>query len=143
YNCPLGTIVDVWVNDAFTTFTASSSLSLGANNGISYSPPLGSVVEFLCTGGANGTDQALLISPITSGKIVLGSAYTNSTVTASAIFSIPVGANQSNTIHCHGLYQVAASGYFGLTITGPASPLEFTYDFNKGTTSSSNAITYL
>lgn len=74
-------------------------------------------------------------------KVILTSAYTNATATASTIMSFSVSASTSYTVHCHGLYKAATSGKFAFTLTGP-SPVLVTYDFLQTTTLSSNAPTF-
>ena len=80
---------------------------------------------------------------LASVKTWLESAFTNATVTATTFLSFTLDASTTYAIHCHGVYKVAASGYFALLIAGPASPTRVTYDFNVGTAISSNAVTYL
>ena len=83
------------------------------------------------------------VSAIPVQKAMLASAYTNATASATTIMSFSVAASTSYALHCHGLYKAAASGYFGFTLSGPASPGLATYDFDKATTIASNAVTYL
>jgi hypothetical protein len=77
-------------------------------------------------------------------KSVLASNYTNSSSTPSTIISFNVVANATNVYHCHGLWQQAnTSGYFGFTMTGPASPTSVVWDFQKENNVSSNSPTLL
>ena len=75
---------------------------------------------------------------------MLASNYTNSSSTPSTIISFSVVANATNVYHCHGLWQQAnTSGYFGFSMTGPASPTSVVWDFQKENNVSSNSPTLL
>lgn len=88
--------------------------------------------------GAAGTCGTPII------KSVLASNYTNSSSTPSTIISFSVVANATNVYHCHGLWQQAnTSGYFGFSMTGPASPTSVVWDFQKENNVSSNSPTLL
>ncbi|HEY1808852.1 MAG TPA: hypothetical protein VGG42_09835 [Acidobacteriaceae bacterium] len=76
-------------------------------------------------------------------KFVLSAAYTNATATGTTIFTIPVLASTSYTIHCAGLYKAASGGAFTLGTAGPASPTLVTYNYVNQTALSTAAPTYL
>lgn len=77
-------------------------------------------------------------------KVMLSSPYTNSTTSPTAIWSsIPVLASTNYVIHCQGEWKAAASGYFAITVVGPASPTNVNYNFTKCNTLAANACTNL
>ena len=95
-----------------------------------------------CSAGTYLNGAGSCATPII--KSVLGSNYTNSSATPSTIISFNVVANATNVYHCHGLWQESnTSGYFGFTMTGPASPTSVVWDFQKENNVSSASPTLL
>jgi hypothetical protein len=133
--------------------TASSAYSL--TNAVGFTAPT-SVTSWLMTlpgTGPSVNNQTFSLAALSSSqstvslvpmvrKSQLSSAYTNSTATASTIWSFSVDASATYTVHCHGLYTAASGGAFVLTLTGPASPGTVTYDFQATTGLSSGAPTF-
>ena len=157
-----GAYVDADADEVFvsTSGVAFNLTSTGGGMEVRSSCSIGTAnaSQGKCLGlGQNSSSATFLDQTVTPNRKLLGyvqnalsgtsalltSVYTNATATPSTIFAFPIAASQSGTLHCHGLYKAAASGYFGLTVTGPASPTAITYEFRKGTAIASAALTEL
>jgi hypothetical protein len=143
------------VAGAFTMKQGTASSAYSLTNAVGFTAPT-SVTSWLMTlpgTGPSVNNQTFSLAALSSSqstvslvpmvrKSQLSSAYTNSTATASTIWSFSVDASATYTVHCHGLYTAASGGAFVLTLTGPASPGTVTYDFQATTGLSSGAPTF-
>lgn len=159
------------VASASMTLDLTLSPTLVVPNGAGFSSTTGGKIGYETTNknveiGANGVSNRVPLLPdasvVTAGDCAiwattptitvgdslqpckptfLNTPYTNSTNTPSTVFSLAVSALSNYSIHCHGLYQSAASGKFSFSLTGPASPSTVTWDFRQAINISSAVLT--